>query len=312
MLRLLALLQGRRQWTGTELAQRLEVAERTVRRDVERLRDLGYAVKATRGPEGGYRLAPSGLIPPLLLDDEESIAIAVSLGTAARASVGGISESALRALAKLERVMPPQLRATVTALADTTVTVPATASAADIPGELISVLASAARDHQVIRFEYTDRDGRESLRRVEPYRLVAWDRRWYLLAWDLDRRDWRRFRLDRAGRVRTPAGPRFSPRALPANVAASVAREVAAAGYRARARVVVHAPAALVAARVPGVVGPIEALGADRCVLDTGADSYRALAAYLGMLGADFDVEGPPELIDAIRELSERYARAVP
>lgn len=310
LLQLLALLQLHREWAGPELARRLEISERTVRRDVDRLRALGYPVSATRGPVGGYRLAPGADMPPLLLDDEEAVAIAVGLATATRGPVAGMAESALRALTKLEQVMPPRLRARVSALSAATVTVPPDSPTPEMSGELLSQLAMATRDHEALRFDYAAADDSQTFRRTEPHRLVAWGRRWYLLAWDLDRSDWRRFRVDRIGRVRTPAGPRFAPRELPDDVANSVARDVAAAGFRVHARIVVHVPAARLAERLPAAVGLVTALDAESCELATGADSFDTIAKYLGMLDADFSVTEPPELVAKVRELTARFARA--
>ncbi|WP_022880673.1 helix-turn-helix transcriptional regulator [Gryllotalpicola ginsengisoli] len=310
LLRLLGLLQVQRDWTGPELAGRLEVSERTVRRDVDRLRELGYPIDARRGPVGGYRLAAGSAMPPLLLDDDEAVAIAVALSTTTRAAVTGMAESALRALAKLQQVMPPLLRAQVAALAETTVAIPPDFAVAEIDTETLSTLATAARSHQLARFDYTAHGGQATVRRTEPQRLVVWDRRWYLLAWDLDRHDWRRFRVDRIGHIRSPLGPRFTPREVPDDIATAVARDIATAGFGVTARVVVRAPASAVAARVPPAVGPIEALGPSSARLSTGAENVEVLALYLGMLGADFEVTGPPELIAQLRRLSERYARA--
>jgi predicted DNA-binding transcriptional regulator YafY len=310
LLRLLSLLQAHREWAGSELAERLEVSARTVRRDVDRLRGLGYPVEATRGRDGGYRLGAFAEMPPLLLDDEEAVAIAVGLRTAARSPVTGIEEASLRALAKLEQVLPARLRSRVGALAATTVEIPPDAPAPPVDAELLALLATAARDHQAVRFDYASHDGSPSMRRAEPYRLVVWGRRWYLLAWDADREDWRTFRADRIGHVRTPVGPRFAPRDVPDDIATTLARDISAAGFRVRARIVVHAPAADLGARLPAAVGVVEALDDERCVLSTGADSLATVAAYLGMLDADFEVVDPPELVEHVAALAARYARA--
>jgi predicted DNA-binding transcriptional regulator YafY len=311
LLRLLSLLQARREWPGPDLAGRLEVSERTVRRDVERLRGLGYPVESTRGPVGGYRLGAGAEMPPLLLDDEEAVAIAVGLRTATRSPVTGMAESSLRALAKLEQVLPVRLRSQVSALAGATVEIPPDYPVPEVSPELLVLLATAARDHQTARFDYTSYGGDVSLRRAQPHRLVVWDRRWYLLARDVDRADWRTFRVDRIGHVRTPLGPRFVPSPVPDDLAASVARDVSAAGFRVRARIVVHAPAADFAARLPPAVGVVEPLDEATCVLATGADRLETVAAYLGMLDADFEVAEPPELVAHVRALADRYARAV-
>ncbi|MGH8829124.1 MAG: helix-turn-helix transcriptional regulator, partial [Jiangellaceae bacterium] len=196
LLRLLSLLQARREWSGAELAERLDVSPRTVRRDVDRLRQLGYPVDATRGTDGGYRLGAGAEMPPLLLDDDEAVAVAVSLRTGASdGTVAGLEETSMRALVKLEQVLPARLRRRVNAVSSFTVPVPSAVAAPKVEAGLLSVIATACRDHERLRFDYRDHDAAESLRVVEPHRLVSWGRRWYLLAWDVDRDDWRTFRL---------------------------------------------------------------------------------------------------------------------
>jgi predicted DNA-binding transcriptional regulator YafY len=309
LLRLLSLLQARRDWSGAELADRLGVSARTVRRDVERLRSLGYPVHATSGVAGGYRLGAGAALPPLLLDDDEAVAVAVGLRTAAGGSVAGIQETSIRALVKLEQVLPSRLRHRVNALWTSTVPV----SGGDGPTvdpEVLTAIAGACRDHQRLRFDYRDHSGSASVRTVEPHRLVCWGRRWYLLAWDPDRRDWRTFRVDRI-QPRIPAGPRFTPHHLPdGEVAARVMRGVWSAGWRYRARVRLHAPAEAVAERIPPGVGLLEAIDERTCVLDTGAETLDTLAVYLGMLGVDFEVSEPPDLVEHVRKLADRYRRA--
>jgi predicted DNA-binding transcriptional regulator YafY len=311
LLKLLSLLQARRDWPGADLAARLEVSERTVRRDVGRLRDLGYPVHASRGTDGGYRLGAGAAMPPLLLDDEEAVAVAVGLRTAARSPVTGIEETSVRALAKLENILPARLRHRVSAVADYTVPVPPDTPAPEVDPAVLTTLASACRDHERLRFGYRSHDGTSGVRSAEPHRLVSWGRRWYLVAWDTERGDWRTFRVDRIA-PRTPAGPRFTPRDLPegGDVAAYVARGVSAAAFRFRARVTVHAPAAVVAARVNPAVGVVEAIDDRSCVLATGADSVQMVAVYLGLLDLDFDVSEPPELVARLRILADRYQRA--
>jgi predicted DNA-binding transcriptional regulator YafY len=311
LLKLLSLLQARRDWSGADLAVRLEVSERTVRRDVGRLRDLGYPVHASRGTDGGYRLGAGAAMPPLLLDDDEAVAVAVGLRTAARSPVTGIEETSVRALAKLEQVLPSRLRGRVSAVADYTVPVPPDSPAPALDPAVLVTLASACRDHERLRFGYRSHDGASSIRSAEPHRLVVWGRRWYLVAWDTDRGDWRTFRADRI-EPRTPAGPRFMPRELPegGDVAAYVARGASSAGFRFRARVTVHAPAAVVAARINPAVGVVEAIDDRSCVLATGADSVETVAVYLGLLDADFTVSEPPELVARLRMLADRYQRA--
>jgi predicted DNA-binding transcriptional regulator YafY len=312
LLRLLSLLQARRDWSGAALAERLEVSERTVRRDVDRLRDLGYPVHATRGTDGGYRLGAGTAMPPLLLDDEEAVAVAVGLRTAAGGTVAGIEETSVRALAKLEQVLPARLRHRVNALQAYTEPVPADRPGPTVDPAVLTTLAAACRDQERLRFDYQGHDGTATVRAVEPHRLVSWGRRWYLVAWDVDRRDWRTFRVDRVA-PRTPSGPRFPPREPPeGGAAAYVARGVSAAAWRYRARVVVHAPAQVIADRVNPAVGVVETLTEHTCVLITGADTVETLAVHLGLLDADFEVTDPPELVAYIGALSARYARATP
>jgi predicted DNA-binding transcriptional regulator YafY len=307
LLRLLSLLQARREWAGPELAERLEVGVRTVRRDVERLRRLGYPVEATPGVAGGYRLGPGAEIPPLLLDEEEAVAVAVGLRTAARVGVAGIEETSVRALAKLERVMPSRLRRRINALGAATVPYAFTGPAVD--AEALATIAAACRDHERLRFRYRSHDGVSTGRLVEPHRLVHTGRRWYLVAWDTARADWRTFRVDRLER---PAPDRrFVPREPPAeDLAAYVSRAVSATRDRYRARVVLHAPIAEVGPRVPPAVGTLEPLDDRRCLLHTGSDWLGGLAVYIAEIGVDFEVLEPPELVARVRVLAGRFARA--
>ncbi|WP_204074686.1 helix-turn-helix transcriptional regulator [Planotetraspora phitsanulokensis] len=310
LLRLLSLLQAKRDWSGAALAERLNVSERTVRRDVERLRDLGYPVNVTRGTDGGYRLGAGTAMPPLLLDDDEAVAVAVGLRTCARGGVAGIEETSVRALAKLEQVLPSRLRYRVNALQTYTEPVPADRPGPVVDPSVLTALAAACRDQERLRFDYRAHDGSTGVRTVEPYRLVSWGRRWYLVAWDVDRQDWRTFRVDRV-EPRTPTGPRFPPRDPPeGGAAAYVAQGVSAAAWRYRSRVVVHAPAEVVTERINPAVGVVEALDGHTCVLHTGADGLNTIAVHLGMLDLDFEVTEPPELVEHMRELTARYARS--
>ncbi len=310
LLRLLSLLQTPCDWTGTELAERLEVSSRTIRNDVERLRGLGYPVNATRGSVGGYRLGAGAELPPLLLDDEEAVAVAIGLRTAAGGTIAGVEETSLRALAKLEQVLPSRLRRRVNALQAYTIPVPRDEPGPRVDAKTLTVLTAACRDHEQLRFGYRAHDGSESVRKVEPYRLVNWGRRWYLVAWDLDRGDWRTYRVDRLT-PRVPIGPRFTPRDLPEDVTDRVRRGVSSAAWRHRADVTVHAPADEVTARINPAVGTVEAVDASTCVLHTGADSIETLAVHLGLLGYPFTVEEPPQLVDYLRTLADRYRDAV-
>ncbi len=310
LLRLLSVLQARRDWSGAELADRLEVDVRTVRRDVDRLRQLGYPVHSVSGPGGGYRLGAGADLPPLLLDDDEAVAVAVSLRTAS-AGIAGIEESAARALAKLEQVLPPRLRGRLQAVEASTERVPPDRAVPEVSSETLASMAAAIRDRVRLRFDYRAHDGSESSRLVEPHRLVTWGPRWYLLAWDVERDDWRTFRLDRIA-VRA-TGDRFTPRPLPGgDAAAFVARGASAAAWRWRAQVVVEAPAEWVVARINPSVGVVSPVDEATCLLDTGAESLDELGVYLGMLGVGFRVSSPPELVDHLRALADRYAAATP
>ncbi|MGX1884968.1 helix-turn-helix transcriptional regulator [Streptomyces sp. NPDC055287] len=312
LLKLLSLLQSPRDWPGSELAERLGVSGRTVRTDIERLRELGYPVNATRGAAGGYRLAAGAAMPPLLLEDDEAVAVTVAVHTVAQGAMAGMEEVSLRALAKLEQVLPSRLRRRVRALQQYTMPVSADRPSPAVDTEVLMTLTAACRDHERLRLDYRDHAGAVTRRLVEPQRVVNWGRRWYLVAWDVDRDDWRTFRVDRLT-PRTPAGPRFAPREDPdGDAAAYVAGKVSAAAWRYRARVTVHAPASAVLERINPAVGMVEATDADTCVLDTGADSLDSLAVHLGMLGHDFTVTGPPELVGHLRELADRYARSTP
>jgi predicted DNA-binding transcriptional regulator YafY len=308
LLRLLSLLQTRRYWAGAELADRLGVTARTVRRDVEKLRSLGYPVHATPGVAGGYQLGAGAALPPLLLDDDEAVAVAVGLRTAAGGTVAGIEETSVRALAKLEQVLPSRLRHRVNALQ--TVTVPMASGGPTVDPGTLTVIAAACRDYQRLRFDYRDHDGSASIRTVEPHRLVHSGRRWYLVAWDVDRQDWRTFRVDRI-QPRTPTGPRFTPREPPdADIAGYTSRGMSTAAYRYQGRFTLHASAEVVAERVTPTSGMVEAVDEHTCVLHTGSHSLDTLAVYVALLGFDFEVHNPPELIDHIRALTERLARA--
>ncbi|WP_219517163.1 helix-turn-helix transcriptional regulator [Nonomuraea ceibae] len=310
LLKLLSLLQAHREWTGPELSRRLGVSTRTIRNDVERLRTLGYPVHATPGVSGGYRLGAGAALPPLLLDDEEAVAVAVGLGRAAGGGVEGIEESSVRALAKLEQVLPSRLRHRVSALNSYTVQIPG--AAPSVPPGVLTTIANAARDRERLRFGYTGHDGAESERDAEPYRLVHRRGRWYLLGYDVGRDGWRTYRVDRLT-PRTPGGPRFTPRELPedGDVAAFVERAVSTAMWRHRGTVLVHAPAERV--RELGATAGLDVEPVDdaSCLLRLGGDDLTGMAVWVGFLGLDFEVLDPPELAEVVRELSERYRRAV-
>ncbi|WP_406493083.1 YafY family transcriptional regulator [Streptomyces sp. NBC_00846] len=311
LLRLLSLLQAHRDWSGADLAELLGVTPRTVRRDVAKLRELGYPVKAGTGTGGGYQLGAGAQLPPLLLDDEEAVAVAVGLRTAAGNGVEGIGETSVRALAKLEQVLPDRLRRRVSAL--NTFTVPLLrgpgASTAD-PG-VLTELAGACRDSERLRFAYRDHSGSVSRRTVEPHRLVCTERRWYLVAWDLDRADWRTFRADRITPT-PPHGPRFVPRAAPAeDLAAYVSKGISTTVYASRAVIRLKTGIEHAAERISPTSGVLEADGADSCLLRTGAAGLDVLVIHVMLLGIDFEVVEPPELKDAIRVARDRLSRAL-
>lgn len=311
LLRLLSLLQTPRDWTGPQLAERLGVSARTVRNDVERLRNLGYPVDATRGAVGGYRLGAGAQLPPLLLDDEEAVAVAVGLRTAASGSISGIEETSLRALAKVEKVLPSRLRRRVNALQTYVASVSSSpTNSPRVDASVLTELTAACRDRELVRFNYEDRGKASSRRIAEPYGLVNWGRRWYLVAWDRDRDDWRTFRVDRMT-PKFPAGPKFPLRELPdEDLARYVSERVSAAPRRITAQITIHAPAEVVAERVPSFVGPIQRVDAETCVLSSGNDDAEMFAVYLGMIGFDFTVTSPPELVEAVRKLGQRYMNA--
>src|SRR5262245_27312584 len=308
LLELLSLLQGRRDWAGGELANRLEVSGRTIRRDIERLRQLGYPVATLTGPAGGYRLRAGSAMPPLLLDDDEAIAIAVGLRTAARASVTGIEETAVRALVKLEQVLPAHLRRRVGALGSATFTLPVTGPTVDARD--LTAIAAACRDSECLRFGYRSRDGTDSRREVEPHSVVNYGRRWYLVAWDRRREDWRTFRIDRITRPAS-TGVRFNGRKLPAkDAAAYVERSITGAPNRFDAIVLLRASAEEAAKVVPAHWGMIRPIDGQRCEFRTGDDDLRWLALRIAMIGVDFEVREPPELVQQLQALASRLDRA--
>ncbi|MEQ4300015.1 YafY family protein [Plantactinospora sp. B6F1] len=308
-LRLLSLLQTHRYWPGTELADRLGVSVRTLRRDVDRLRELGYPVEAHRGVDGGYQLAPGAALPPLVVDDEEAVALAVGLQAAAHGAVAGIQESSIRAFTKVVQVMPPRLRRRVDALH--AMTVPAfwgDGAGPTVQATILTTVAQACRDAERLRFRYTARDGQRTERLVEPYRLVSLGRRWYLVGYDLTRHDWRSFRLDR---LHDPVGTgaRFHPRQLPAEDPATFVRtgiENLPAPYR--VEVLLHAPLATAESRL-GRWASLEYVDERRCRMVMTADTLDWPIMALGSLGAEFEVLSPAELVDQLREWSERFRR---
>ncbi|MFE7860325.1 helix-turn-helix transcriptional regulator [Streptomyces sp. NPDC057403] len=310
LLTLLSLLQTPREWPGGELAERLGVSRRTVRRDIDRLRELGYPVQATMGADGGYRLVAGKAMPPLVLDDEEAVAIAVGLRAGAGHALEGVDEASVRALAKLEQVLPSRLRHRVTTLQ--AATTPLTSGdGASIAPETLTVMASTVAGRERLRFAYRAGDGTESRRLTEPYRLVSTGRRWYLVAYDLDRADWRTFRVDRVSEP-FATGARFAPRELPTGDAAEYLRR----SMQRRQEVydfdvTFAAPAEAVAAKVPAWLGTPEPLDANSCRLrGSSGDAPEWMAVRLALLGFEFTVREPAELVEQARELGARLTRA--
>ncbi|MFJ4379244.1 helix-turn-helix transcriptional regulator [Streptomyces albidoflavus] len=319
LLALLSLLQARRDWPGALLAERLDVSPRTVRRDIDRLRELGYPIAALKGPDGGYRLGAGTELPPLLFDDDQVVALAVALRTAATTGAG-IEEDAVRALATVRQVMPARLRHRIDALQITAVTRPGADPAPQADTEVLLTLSTAIRARETLRFDYRAPDhapgpSTPPPRRAEPHHLVTWGSRWYLVAWDLDREDWRTFRVDRLT-PRTPTGPRFTPRALPGgDVTAYVATRFRGAhhpdgtsAWPCRGEVVLHLPATEIAGYVHD--GLVEELSPDRCRLTLGSWSWPSLAALIGRFDVDFEIVGPAELGEAFGRLGKRYTEA--
>ncbi|MGW1496568.1 helix-turn-helix transcriptional regulator [Streptomyces sp. NPDC002402] len=320
LLSMLSLLQARRDWPGALLAKRLDISPRTVRRDVDRLRELGYPIVAFKGPDGGYRLDAGTELPPLLFDDEQAVALAVALQIATTTSAG-IEEAAARALNTVRQVMPARLRRRIDTLQVTAVERPAIRPNPQVDSSVLMTLSAAVHAGEVLRFDYApasppgaaddDRAGSPP-RRVQPHHLVTWGGRWYLVAWDLDREDWRTFRADRIT-PRTPTGPRFTPRELPGGeVAAFVAGRFqgsdGSADWPCRGEVILGLPSAVVSRYTQD--GVVEELGPDRCRLVLGSWSWPGLAATIGRFDTAIEVVGPAELKDAFAHLARRYADA--
>jgi predicted DNA-binding transcriptional regulator YafY len=307
LLRLLSLFQGRRYWAGADLADRLEVTSRTVRRDVDKLRTLGYPIHSTSGAEGGYQLGAGSTMPPLLLDDEEAVAVALGLRYAANGTIEGVEEASVRALSKIEQILPPRLGHRVAALQAMIVTPPGAGSSVD--ARTLSTIAGACRGREELRFRYRDHAGTATARVVEPHRLVYTGRRWYLVAWDSGRKDWRTFRVDRMER-RLATGPRFAPRDPPArDLAAYVSRGWWHA-LPCRARVKLLVAAQVLAARLPPYMGLIEPIDDSSCFFDVAAPTFESLAMHLALLGVDFELSEPPELVEHVRRLADRYRQS--
>ncbi|MEV6560534.1 YafY family protein [Nocardia sp. NPDC051756] len=310
LLQLLSLLQTRREWTGPELADRLGVTVRTVRRDIERLRELEYPVHASLGSVGGYRLEAGTDLPPLLLDDEEAVAITLGLRSAAQGSVAGIEESAARALVKLQQVLPSRLRGRVDAIDSATVSLGGPAAGPRVDPETLVVLAAAARDGERIRFRYRDKSDAETKRFAEPHSLVSAGRRWYLVAWDIDRADWRTFRLDRID-APFPTGVRCAPRELPAeDAAAFVTAQLAHARPMRTVVFLVHASAEQLADTFRVRPEEVEPIDEHSCLIRTSADSLEWTAVRIAHLNVEFEVREPPEMKRMLHEVGAKLLRA--
>ena len=301
VLRLLNLLQSRPVWTGPELSAELGVTTRSIRRDVERLRDLCYPVRATQGAGGGYQLGAGKALPPLLLDDDEAVTVAMALGVAA----SNMDEVAARTMAKLDQVMPDRLRHKISAIRSSTEVLPWVTDAV-APDQLLAI-SGAIRDTVRLSFGYRSRKDDESTRRVEPYRLVATGRRWYLFAWDLDREDWRTFRIDRITGAE-PSTWRFRPRDSP-DAGEFVHRAISQAVYKYVARIRIAAPYDEIVARVPPSAGTVEPDG-DGCIVTAGADDHTWLLTYVAAMNVDFQVLEPAELKAVAADLAERLSAA--
>ena len=310
LLQLLSLLQARRHWAGAELAERLGVHPRTLRRDIDRLRELGYPVAASSGVAGGYALRPGQAMPPLLLDDEEALAVAIALRTAASGRVGGIEEPALQAMVKLEQLMPARLRRRADALRSAVQAIDGVGPSFD--AGLLADLAVACRDQLGLGFDYVDAKGGASRRAVEPQGVVHTGQRWYLVAWDTGRGDWRTFRLDRIAGVATVGG-HFAPRAGPegGDLRAFVVRSVVLSPHAEQAQVILHAPLERMAARIPATAARLEALDGERCLLQCGAHALDSLVYWLMALEVEFEVLAPAALRERLDQVAQRLLRGL-
>lgn len=310
VLRLLSLLQVRREWSGPELSSRLGVDVRTIRRDVDRLRQLGYSIDASAGVGGGYRLGAGEETPPLLLEDDEAVAVAIALGAAA-GSVGNTQEVALRVLAKLDQLLPKRLRRKLSSVPAVTLSLVSNESVASL--NVLAAVASACRDTVQLKFGYRDKKGSVTSRTVEPMRLVHTGRRWYLAAWDIAREDWRTFRVDRIEeKTRLAEGPRFVPRKPPMDFAAMVQQSITSAWpHSLRARVKLKGSLSELRTRMPAWIGTLEVLDDAHCALTVGGDCPEMLAGMLLYAGMDFTLLDPPEAAQPIREVAERLLRAI-
>nr|WP_240945476.1 WYL domain-containing protein [Rhodococcus sp. HNM0569] len=310
---MLSLLQGRRRWTGAELAERLEVSPRTVRGDIERLRDLGYSVAAARGGAGGYRLGAGGAdVPPLLLDADEAVAVAIGLRSGMSCIIGGMEETSLQALTKVERLLPARVRHRLRNLDRFLVPLPFAEPAPVVDPRLLTMLVELCRGCERLRFDEHDRQDTAAApgrREIEPYRVINRGNRWYLFGYDLGIDEWRVFPVERIV-PRTPTGPRFRERELPGDLEDFVARLLPTRTWNRQATVVVHAPADVVAERIAPAEGELSVLDDSTCRAVVGGQTILAIAAVLARLDADFAIEDSPDLARCLAELSDRYAHA--
>lgn len=309
LLRLLSLLQSRRHWSGKDLSERLEVDARTVRRDVDRLRELGYPILAASGLGGGYELAAGSTVPPMLLNDDEAVAVAVALRAAA-GTVGKMEDTALALLAKLDQILPARLRRRASALHAVTLSIQSSWTAPPAI-DILTRVASACRDHEKLQISYRSREGAATSRTVEPLRLAHAGQQWYLVAWDLMRRAWRTFRVDRIERVHA-TGSRFVPRDPPEDAATYVHRAIAFTPYEHRMRLRLRGAMNTLAERIPNWIGVLEPLDDSACVLSIGADSIEGMAALLLLVGLDFEILEGHALAAQLRPLLQRLDRALP
>lgn len=309
MLRLLSLLQTHRYWSGAELSERLEVSPRTLRRDVDRLRDLGYDVDAVRGVAGGYQLRAGSHLPPLLLEDDEAVAIAVGLRSTAGGHVGGIEETSIQALTKVIALMPPRLRRRMDALNTQTDATPWSGGPV-IDAGVLTTFAQACRDDEAVSFDYTAADGTSTERRVEPHRLVNLGRRWYLVAYDRGRQDWRTFRIDRVSGTPRLTGQRFRPRELPGGDAMAFVRDgLRSQPQRHQVQIRLAVPAAEAEA-VMGRWGSVEPISDDECRMTLNTDTLDWPVLVLANLDCAFTVEGPRELSELLERVGRRFVRS--
>jgi predicted DNA-binding transcriptional regulator YafY len=307
LLRLLSLLQSRRHWSGRDLSERLEIDQRTVRRDVDRLRELGYPVQAFSGHGGGYQLGAGSSMPPVLLSDDEAVAVAVALRAAA-GSVAKMEETSIGLLAKLDQVLPARLRKRASALHSVTITLPGSDRAPAV--DVLTRIAAACRDNLKLRLSYQDRTGKPTMRNLEPMRLAHTGRRWYLVAWDLDREDWRTFRVDRVQQV-AGVGSQFVPRKFPGDIVAYVSQSIRYAAYTHRVRLRLKGTYEVLTKKLAPWCGRLERLDDAHCSLEMSADSLEMLITLMVMTGMEFEMLDSHELKPEMLKVVERLSRGL-